>query len=202
MIAFLRGIVSDIDTDSLVLDWNGMGLQISVPMNRLQPRPVLNETCFLHTHLQVREDAWTLYGFSEKEQLEMFRLLLNVSGIGAKTALAIVDQMNPQRFANAVLEKDVKPFTAVSGVGKKTAERILLELKDKVEAFRGEAGEDVPTEPAFSDGLNADLVAALKQLGYSPTEARAFALGAQKALGADASPEGLLREALKIARTT
>ena len=154
----------------------------------------------LHTYFQVREDAWSLYGFSNKEQLEMFRLLLSVSGVGAKTAMAIVDLVNPQRFAQAVGEKDLKTFTAVSGVGKKSAERILLELKDKVAAFPGGEGA-APLPLADDDSPNNDLVAALKQLGYTATESRAFALGAQAALGMEASPEQLLREALKIART-
>ena len=201
MFAFVKGIVAEVGDEGLVLDMGGLGVSVSVPMSRLDPRPALNETIMLHTHLQVREDAWTLYGFSDKEQLEMFRLLLGVSGIGAKTALAIVDKVNPQRFAAAIGEKDVKPFTAVSGVGKKSAERILLELKDKVSSFARADGEPL-SDVAEPEPFNADLLAALKQLGYSPTEARAFALGAQETLGAQASTEQLLREALKIARTT
>lgn len=201
MFAFVKGIVAEVGDEGLVLDMGGLGVSVSVPMSRLDPRPALNETIMLHTHLQVREDAWTLYGFSDKEQLEMFRLLLGVSGIGAKTALAIVDKVNPQRFAAAIGEKDVKPFTAVSGVGKKSAERILLELKDKVSSF-ARTDSETQMDVAEPEPFNADLLAALKQLGYSPTEARAFALGAQETLGAQASTEQLLREALKIARTT
>lgn len=200
MISFIRGLLAEIQNDSLVIDLGGVGISVSVPISRLQPRPILNQEVFLHTYLQVREDAWTLYGFSDKEQLEMFRLLLSVSGIGAKTALAIVDKVNPQRFAAAIGEKDTKVFTAVSGVGKKSAERILLELKDKVDAF-STADAEAPLAAAETEALDSSLLAALKQLGYTATEARAFAMGAQEALGPDASPEQLLRQALKIART-
>ena len=200
MISFIRGLLAEIQNDSLVIDLGGVGISVSVPISRLQPRPILNQEVFLHTYLQVREDAWTLYGFSDKEQLEMFRLLLSVSGIGAKTALAIVDKVNPQRFAAAIGEKDTKVFTAVSGVGKKSAERILLELKDKVDAF-STADAEAPLAAAETEALDSSLLAALKQLGYTATEARAFAMGAQEMLGPDASPEQLLRQALKIART-
>jgi len=200
MISFIRGLLAEIQNDSLVIDLGGVGISVSVPISRLQPRPILNQEVFLHTYLQVREDAWTLYGFSDKEQLEMFRLLLSVSGIGAKTALAIVDKVNPQRFAAAIGEKDTKVFTAVSGVGKKSAERILLELKDKVDAF-STADAEASLAAAEVEALDSSLLAALKQLGYTATEARAFAMGAQEVLGPDASPEQLLRQALKIART-
>ncbi|MEG1661661.1 MAG: Holliday junction branch migration protein RuvA, partial [Clostridiales bacterium] len=117
-------------------------------------------------------------------------------GIGAKTALALIDGVSLTRFAAAVAAQDIKPLTAVSGVGKKTAERLLLELKDKFSALQGEI------EPLITVGsadINDDLVAALKQLGYSAVEARAYALAAVKSLGSDQSPEQLLREALKQA---
>jgi len=200
MISFIRGLLAEIQNDSLVIDLGGVGISVSVPISRLQPRPILNQEVFLHTYLQVREDAWTLYGFSDKEQLEMFRLLLSVSGIGAKTALAIVDKVNPQRFAAAIGEKDTKVFTAVSGVGKKSAERILLELKDKVDAF-STADAEASLAAAEVEALDSSLLAALKQGVYPATEAGAFAMGAQEVLGPDASPEQLLRQALKIART-
>lgn len=201
MIAFVQGQVVDIENDGLILEIGGIGIAVLAPMSRLQPRPVVGETCHLYTHLQVREDAWTLYGFSDKEQLNMFRLLLGVTGVGAKTALAIVDLVNPSRFASAIAGKDVKTFTAVSGVGKKSAERILLELKDKVSAFISGEKEEESNFSAPQDELDGDLLAALKQLGYTATEARAFALGAQATLGSNATTEQLLREALRIART-
>ncbi len=199
MIAFVKGLVTEITEDGMVLDVGGVGIGLLAPLTQLQPAPVIGEPYFLHTHLQVREDAWTLFGFSDREQLTMFRLLLNVSGIGAKSALAIVDHISTGRFGSAVEDKDLKTFTSVPGIGKKTAERILLELKDKVDAFGREAAEPAPGP---EEELNSDLLAALKQLGYTATEARAFTLAAQNNLGPGAGPEQLLREALKIARNS
>lgn len=196
MIAFVRGIVDSIEDEALVIDVGHIALSVLTPMSMLDPRPVIGEEIVLHTHLQVREDAWLLFGFTDREQLHIFRLLQSVSGVGAKTALAIVDKLQINRFAAAVANQDVNALTAVSGVGKKTAERILLELKDKFPQLAGGLAE----EPAYPEAaLNEDLLSALKQLGYTATEARAFALKAQTALGETAPPEALLREALKIA---
>lgn len=196
MISFVRGKVADIAGDSLVIDLGGVGLEVYAPFSMLQPAPVIGEDILLYTHLQMREDSWQLYGFTDKDQLTAFRLLLSVSGVGAKTALAIVDQLHVQRFATAIAAKDSKAFTTVSGVGKKTAERIILELKDKFSLLAG--SEEIVEQPTAELVLNPDLLSALKQLGYSATESRAFAMKAQSALGDDASPEALLHEAMKI----
>lgn len=198
MIAFVRGPVTAIEDDALIVEVGGVGIAVAAPLSMLEPRPAIGEDVFLHTYLQVREDAWTLYGFTSKEQLRIFRLLTGVSGVGAKTALAIVDKVAPSRFAAAMAAQDARVFTAVSGVGKKSAERILLELKDKFPAAAADGAVPAETMPAAEE-LNSDLLAALKQLGYTATEARAFAIKAQAQLGADAAAERLLREALKIA---
>lgn len=197
MISFVRGKVADLGSDSLVIDLGGVGLEVYAPLAMLHPAPVLGEEILLYTHLQVREDSWQLYGFTDKDQLTAFRLLLSVSGVGAKIALAVINQLSVQRFAAAIAAKDSKPFTAVSGVGKKTGERIILELKDKFPLLAG-GEEQLAEQPVAEMTLNADLLAALKQLGYSATESRAFALKAQAALGEDASAEELLHEAMKI----
>ena len=196
MISFVRGKVADLTGDALVIDLGGIGLEVFAPFARLQPAPAIGEEILLYTHLQIREDNWQLYGFTDKDQLTAFRLLLSVSGVGAKTALAIVDQLSVQRVVAAIAAKDSKPFTTVSGVGKKTAERIILELKDKFPILAGE--EAVAEQTAAEVVLNTDLLAALKQLGYSATESRAFAMKAQSALAPDATAEELLREAMKI----
>jgi len=197
MISFVRGPVASIEEEGLVVDTGSVGLLVLAPLSMLNPRPVIGEEIMLYTYLQVREDAWSLYGFANREQLKSFRLLLNVSGIGAKTALAIVDKVSPQRLSAAIAAKDAAPLTAVSGVGKKSAERILLELKDKFPLADG-AGEAMEVSlPA--EELNRELLAALKQLGYTATEARSFAIQAEASLGREAAAEDLLREALKIA---
>ena len=199
MIAFVRGVVAALEEESLVVELGGIGLTVAVPFAMLNPRPAMGKEITLYTHLQVREDAWTLYGFTDREQLHLFRLLTGVSGVGAKTALAIVNKLSVSRFGGVMATQDVKALTAISGVGKKTAERILLELKDKFPHGLTEDGAVVGEAFLSAEELNRDLLAALKQLGYSPTEARAYALQAQSVLGTDASSEALLREALKIA---
>lgn len=202
MIANIKGIITGVDEDSLVVSLGNIAFSVLVPMTRLNPRPVVGEEIFLYTHLQIREDAWTLFGFANNDQLRIFRQLLGVSGVGAKTALAIIDAISIPNFIRAVSGQDLKTFTNVSGVGKKTAERIILELKDKFKdlTINEDSGTLVAAEVTKTDELDHDLLAALKQLGYTATEARAFALQAQADLGPDASPEKLLRAALKIAR--
>jgi|WetSurMetagenome_2_1015567.scaffolds.fasta_scaffold736256_1 holliday junction DNA helicase RuvA len=200
MIAFVRGRVDsiEIEDETLIIDVGGVALSVLVPYAMLEPRPAIGEEILLHTHLQVREDGWQLFGFSDKEQLRLFRLLQSVSGVGAKTALAIIDKLPPLRLAMAIAGQNKEALTAVSGVGKKTAERILLELKDKFPSINAMAADTVGIAPAEAQ-LNAELLAALKQLGYTVTEARSLALKAESLLGEDAAPELLLREALKIA---
>lgn len=199
MIAFIHGIVSSVDGETIVIDKGGIGLEICVPMSMLQPAPTVGEEITLHTHLQVKEDGWQLFGFADKEQLRIFRLLIGISGIGAKTGVAILDKIAVSRFPQIVSAQDHKPLTAVSGVGKKTAERILLELKDKFPLANSDISSAEADGLLPGETLDPQLLAALKQLGYTATESRAFALKAMANLGADAASEALLRESLKIA---
>ena len=134
MISFVRGKVADIAGDSLVIDLGGVGLEVYAPFSMLQPTPVIGEDILLYTHLQVREDSWQLYGFTDKDQLTAFRLLLSVSGVGAKTALAIVDQLHVQRFAAAIAAKDIEArnsnvitaYIAPTGVDRAVGTNIII----------------------------------------------------------------------------
>ena len=199
MIAFIRGIVSTVDSDTIIIDKGGIGLEIYVPMSMLHPLPAVGDEMTLYTHLQVKEDGWQLFGFADKEQLRIFRLLMGISGIGAKTALSILDKIAVGRFPQIISAQDHKPLTAVSGVGKKMAERILLELKDKFPMSEADVPGIADGEAIAADTIDPQLLAALKQLGYTATEARAFAIKAMANIGADAASEELLRESLKIA---
>ena len=197
MIATLQGTVSAVEDDGIIIETGGIGFLVGVPLSTLERFPEIGDELKLHTYLQVKDDGWMLFGFPDKEQLSMFRLLLTVTGVGAKMALAILDRLRPGNVAAAVNGNDTAAFTAVSGVGKKRAERIILELKDKVAAFAfAQAPAPVPVKEGV---LNQDLLNALRQLGYTATESRAFAMKAQEALGDNADDELLLREALKIA---
>jgi Holliday junction DNA helicase RuvA len=158
----------------------------------------------LHTHLQIREDAWQLYGFAEAEQLTLFRHLLAVSGIGAKTALAIVDNISASAIMRALAEGNFDLFCQVPGVGKKTAQRLVVDLKDKFTLPFGQAGagESAGLAATLNTALPSaygDLLAALEQLGYRGAEGRALAMRACQKLGEQAQPGQLLQEALKLA---
>ena len=197
MISFIRGKIWEVDGDTLTIEMSGMGINVFAPSSTMTKYPQAGDEIFLYTHLQIREDAWQLYGFIDKEQLRVFRMLLNISGIGAKTALAIVDSVSISRFAAAITAQDITPFTAVSGVGKKTAQRLLLELKDKFSSADILSDQDGAVLASLE--INSNLVFAMKQLGYTAVEARAYAFAAQNALGAEANEEELLRYALKQA---
>ena len=161
MIAFLKGVVSEKNTKSLVVAVGGIGLRIFAPAETLQ-KAVRNKEISLFTHLVVREDALTLYGFTNKENLEFFELLINISGIGPKTAVAILNVASPETIRKAVASGDTSYLTKVSGIGKKTADRIVRELEDKIGAL--EEGASISDE--------VDAVEALRSLGYSQSEAR------------------------------
>ncbi len=173
MIASVRGEIIDIEDDALVVTVNGIGLRVYAPLNRMQGAYRLNDEIFLYTHLIVREDQWTFFGFPGKEELALFKLILNISGIGGKSALMVLSQLSPGEIAGAVDAGDAKPFERVSGIGKKTAQRIVLELKDKI-AKLGIAGAPVVEKPKETavEIDNGDAVAALCQLGYTAAEAK------------------------------
>ena len=161
MISSLKGIVISKDQKSLVLGVGGVGLRVSSTNNTLT-KAKKDATISLFTHLVVREDALTLYGFTDKETLEFFELLIGISGIGPKTAVAILNVAEPETIRKAVSSGDTSYLTKVSGIGKKTADRIVRELEDKIGTL--EKGASVSEE--------VDAVEALRSLGYSQAEAR------------------------------
>lgn len=195
MIAFIRGVVMNIDTDSLVVDTGNIGYTVFVPMSMLKPFPKEGEEIMLHTYLQVKEDGWSLFGFADVEQLSVFKTLLSVSGIGARSALNIIDTLTVKRIILAIGNKDIAAFTAVSGIGKKTAERLMLELKDK---FKSDISvNEAVSSPAMASSLG-EAAAALMQLGFSPSEARALSSQAAMALGDNAAEDKIIKEALRL----
>ncbi len=166
MIASLSGRVIDISLDSIVLQVGGVGLQVYVPI-QLREDLRIGENLQLFTYLAVREDSLTLYGFSTLEEREFFSLLIGVSGIGPKLALAGISTLNPDTIRRAVLHEQSEVFTRIPGVGKKTAQRILIHLQDKVTALEGlELVADM-------DDADTQVLEALVSLGYSVVEAQA-----------------------------
>ena len=155
----------------------------------------------LHTHLQVREDNWQLFGFAQSEQLTLFRHLLAVSGIGAKTALAIVDNIAPHSVMQALSTGDYQAFCKVPGVGKKTAQRLVIDLKDKfkLSPADSEVSSGGLSEIFMAQAMPDLLLTALEQLGYKGAEARALALKARQNRPEEQDINKLLQEALSVA---
>ncbi len=202
MIAFIRGYIVSLEDDLLIIDNNGLGYAVLIARQRLNQNLAIGEEIMLHTHLQIREDAWQLFGFGEYDQLKLFRQLLAVSGIGAKTALAIVDNLSVNDISVALSAGDYNLFCKVPGVGKKTAQRLVVDLKDKF-SFNSQLALEQEQMGAGlgATALNNDdlLLQALGQLGYKGAEARALAIAARNNLGADAKANQLLQEAMRLA---
>lgn len=191
MIGRLNGILLEKNPPQILLDVNGVGYDIEVPMSTFYPLPNLGERVVLHTHLAVREDGHFLYGFATEDERTTFRMLLKVSGIGARTALGILSGMSVAELASAITLQEAGRLTRVPGIGKKTAERLLLELKDKLAKTLPAVSNTVALAP---QGAHTDIAHALLALGYNEKEA----LGALKQLPAEIGVSDGIRAALKL----
>lgn len=165
MIASLHGVINHIGDDHLIIGVGGVGLRVFVPRTVLEDVGGVGRNISLHTHLVVRETDLTLYGFESRDDLALFELLLGVNGVGPKVGLAILSTLSPELFKNAVVREEPAVLQRVPGIGKKTAERILFQLRDSLEAVS--AG---PT-PFISDD-DADVIELLTNLGFSIVEAQ------------------------------
>ena len=198
MITFLQGTLAESLPTQVVVEVNGVGYEALIPLSSFDKLPAPGQPLKLLTQLIVREDAHLLYGFMTDAERNMFRLLINtVSGIGPKTALNILSGISVTAFRGAVAGGDVKALSQISGVGKKTAERIIVELRDKV----GVAGawEAASAKHALSadDQKVNDAVLALMALGFKQAEAHDSVRAAQAMLGPQATVEALVRACLK-----
>lgn len=198
MIGRLRGTLADKQPPHLLLDVGGVGYELEMPLSSLYRLPAVGEAVTLHTHLVVREDAHLLYGFFEKRERELFRELIRLNGVGPKLALALMSALEVDDLVRCVQCEDLKALTRVPGVGKKTAERLLVELKDRFKAWDAlpaiAPGLLEPVRPAPVSSAESDAVSALVALGFKPAEAsRAVALVLEDGL----SSEELIRRALK-----
>jgi Holliday junction DNA helicase RuvA len=165
MIGRLSGILLEKNPPHLLIDCNGVGYEIDVPMSTFYNLPGMGEKIVLLTHLAVREDAHLLYGFSTVEERNVFKQLIKISGVGARTALSILSGMSVADLSQAITLQEAGRLTRIPGIGKKTAERLLLELKGKIGADIGAAGG------LQHHDANADILNALLALGYSDKEA-------------------------------
>ncbi|MGB0473567.1 MAG: Holliday junction branch migration protein RuvA [Porticoccaceae bacterium] len=169
MIGRLQGVVLSKQAPDLLLDVQGVGYELLVPLNTFFDIPDIGETVTLHTHFVVREDAQQLYGFSQLEERVLFRHLIKVNGVGPKMALAILSGMSASEFSRCVQRDEVATLVKIPGVGKKTAERLLIEMRDKISSIV-DNGSEQPVEQVTQD-ISLEAESALTALGYRPQDA-------------------------------
>ena len=198
MISFLHGKLVEALPTQVTVDVHGVGYEVLIPLSSFDKLPPPGGDVKLLTQLVVREDAHILYGFASAPERELFRLLVNsVSGIGPKTALNILSGMNPVAFRGAVATSDVKALSQIPGVGKKTAERIVVELRDKIGAAGAWEASSAARSLSAADQKINDAVLALMALGFKQVEAHDAVRAAQAMLGDAATVEALVRASLK-----
>ena len=194
MIARLSGILAEVGADTAVIDVGGVGYQLLASARTLDSLGPVGGEVLVLTELQVREDAWTLFGFGSAAERDAFRALTSVQGVGGRLAMAILSALSPDELARAAVQGDTAMIGRANGVGPKLAARIANELKDKL----GPAGLGGGTA-APRQGAAADALSALANLGFKPAEASAAVNAAQDELGPDAGLDALVRVALRKA---
>ena len=172
MITFLEGTLREVLPTQVVIEVHGIGYEVLIPLSSYDRLPQPGQSVRLLTHLQVREDAHTLYGFASPEERDLFRLLVTrVSGVGPKLALSVLSGMDVGRFKAAVVDSDISSIAKISGLGKKTAERIVLELKDKLGVAAAWEAASADKAPSAEARAANDAVLALIALGYKQVDA-------------------------------
>jgi holliday junction DNA helicase RuvA len=200
MIGQLRGILLEKQPPQLVLEVNGVGYEMDAPMGTFYQLPEVGQEVVLLTHFVVREDAHHLYGFATRNERQLFRTLLKVNGVGPRLALTILSSIEPDEFVRCIMNNDSQHLVRLPGVGKKTAERLIIEMRDKLGSFQHAFGGDVSLSTPLPSGETSrhpilqDAISALIALGYKPQEAsRAIAKIDDGVL----SSEEIIRRALK-----
>lgn len=206
MIGYLRGRLLEKYPPSLMLDVGGVGYEVEASMNTFYRLPEVGEEVAIYTHLVVREDAQLLYGFTDRQERSLFRELIKTNGVGPKLALTILSGTSGDAFIRCVEYEDVATLVKLPGVGRKTAERLIIEMKDRLKSFSSQPSglklmSDVPlplaeSVPAVVDERR-EAETALVALGYKPAQATRSVEQASRTLGAEASAEDLIRQALR-----
>ncbi|MDD5391485.1 MAG: Holliday junction branch migration protein RuvA [Thiothrix sp.] len=195
MIGLLRGTLLVKQPPDLMLDVNGVGYEVQASMTTFYDLPELHAEVTLYTHFVVREDAQLLYGFSSQTERELFRHLLKVNGVGPKMALAIVSGMNPLEFNQVIHAADIARLSRIPGVGKKTAERLVIELRDRLPKTDDSNNTSLPSTPQTPTVSNSDeAINALLALGYKPTQASQMIAAYENQ---NLSVEEMIRQALR-----
>lgn len=196
MITFLEGVVVDKDPTRLVLNVGGVGYEIFIPLSSYDRLPAPGDDCKILTYDHVREDIHVLYGFLTAEERRMFLMLLNISGIGPKLALTALSGLSIKDLKASIAQADVKRLSSISGIGKKTAERIVVELRDKLGA--GEAMEAITAQEEMTpeNARMRDAILALISLGHKQADAQQLARTAAAGVKPDVTVEEIVRRAL------
>ncbi|WP_448564155.1 Holliday junction branch migration protein RuvA [Thalassotalea ganghwensis] len=202
MIGRLRGLLIEKVAPEILIECQGVGYEVTMPMTSIYALPDVNQEAIIFTHFVVREDAQLLYGFSNKTERKLFRLLIKVNGVGPKLALAILSGMSAEQFVSCVMHDDLSTIVKIPGVGKKTAERLLIEMRDRLKDWHSD-GADISftvntninaAQPLLVNDAKGDAINALVSLGYNQSQAdKAIKMIYQK----DMNSEDLIREALK-----
>lgn len=198
MISYIRGELVSIEDEKVVIDVNGVGFGIFMPGQAMNMLPAIGEEVKLHTYMNVREDAMQLFGFLTRDDLNVFKLVIGVSGIGPKGGLSILSHLSPDELRFAVMSHDVKVISGAPGIGKKTAEKLIIELKDKLsieDVLERTVERDSHAVSSTNNQIHTEAVQALVALGYGNTEA----LKAVKKVDTseDMTVEDVLKQALK-----
>lgn len=198
MYAYIKGELAEINTDHIVIEAGGIGYQVFISLQTFDYLPSVGENLKIYTYLYLREDAMILYGFLTKDDLELFKLLISVSGIGPKGGLAILSTLEADDLRFAILSGDAKAISKAPGVGGKTAQRVILELKDKLsleDAFEAKTEHVQKNAAAACGSVKNDAVMALTALGYSSTESLKAVSAVE--ITEDMDVEEVLKAALK-----
>ncbi|GHE77458.1 Holliday junction branch migration protein RuvA [Thalassotalea profundi] len=202
MIGRLRGLLIEKIAPEILIECNGIGYEVTMPMTSIYALPELNQEAVIYTHFVVREDAQLLYGFANKTERKLFRLLIKVNGVGPKLALAILSGMSAEQFVSCVIHDDLTTIVKIPGVGKKTAERLLIEMRDRIKDWHTDESSATFTlnssaansQPIVMNNVKGDAINALISLGYNQSQADK----AIKAIfQAGMTSEDLIRDALK-----
>lgn len=201
MVAYVNGILESIEEGNAVVDVNGIGINVNISSSTMDRMPGIGEVVKLYTYTNVKEDAFTLFGFLSRDELGLFKLLITVNGIGPKGGLAILSVMSPDDLRFAIIAGDSASIAKAPGIGKKTAERITLELKDKIkvteDSLLSQGGDSLGGELSGENSSAKDeTVAALVALGYNQSDAMR---AVRKVLGSDAGAAADTEDLLKLA---
>lgn len=196
MIGSLRGKLTGKQAPRLLVEVGGVGYEVEAPMSTVYELPAVGGEVFLFTHLVVREDAQTLYGFASEAERSLFRGLLKVNGVGAKVALAVLSGVSVDGFARAVLDGDLTALTRVPGIGRKTAERLIVEMRDRISGEAPAPAGEVGLTAGKAQGPREEAAAALVALGYKPQEVAKMLDGVN---GDGLASEEWIRRALQAA---